>query len=62
MLTHHPRDPLVMEGGTTFTFVTGGIRSALERAREVAAAGTVAIAEWCITEPMSQNRPLSGLS
>jgi dihydrofolate reductase len=25
VLTHHPRDPLTMQGGTTFTFVTDGI-------------------------------------
>jgi dihydrofolate reductase len=36
ILTHYPRDPIVMEGGTTFYFVTGGILAALERAREVA--------------------------
>ncbi len=36
VLTHHPRAPLVMEGGTTFHFVTGGIHVALERAREAA--------------------------
>lgn len=36
VLTHHPRAPLVMEGGTTFHFVTGGIRVALELAREAA--------------------------
>jgi dihydrofolate reductase len=36
VLTHHERDPLVMKGGTTFYFVTGGIREALERAREAA--------------------------
>jgi dihydrofolate reductase len=34
VLTHHPREPLAMEGGTTFTFVTDGIESALEQARE----------------------------
>src|SRR4051812_48772220 len=33
VLTHHPRAPLVMEGGTTFHFVTGGICGALEQAR-----------------------------
>ena len=33
VLTHHPREPLEMEGGTTFTFVTEGIESALEQAR-----------------------------
>jgi dihydrofolate reductase len=32
VLTHHAREPLVMEGGTTFHFVTDGIHSALERA------------------------------
>jgi dihydrofolate reductase len=37
VLTHHARAPLVMEGGTTFYFVTDGIAAALERAREAAA-------------------------
>ena len=36
VLTHHARDPIVMEGGTTFYFITGGIHEALERAREAA--------------------------
>jgi dihydrofolate reductase len=36
VLTHHPREPLVMEGGTTFFFVTDGIRSAFEQAQQVA--------------------------
>jgi dihydrofolate reductase len=36
VLTHHARDPLEMEGGTTFNFVTTGIESALEQARAVA--------------------------
>jgi dihydrofolate reductase len=36
VLTHHPRPPLVMEGGTTFHFVTEGVFAALERAREAA--------------------------
>jgi len=36
VLTHHGRDPVEMEGGTTFYFVTGGIREALGRAREAA--------------------------
>jgi dihydrofolate reductase len=39
VLTHYPRDPIVMEGGTTFYFITDGIRSALEQAK--AAAGTL---------------------
>ena len=37
VLTHHPRPPLEMEGGTTFHFVTGGIQDALDRARAAAA-------------------------
>jgi dihydrofolate reductase len=37
VLTHHPRGPLEMEGGTTFTFVTDGVESALEQAKEAAA-------------------------
>ena len=36
ILTHHPRDPVVMGGGTTFHFVTDGIESALDQAREAA--------------------------
>jgi dihydrofolate reductase len=36
VLTHHPREPLVKEGGTTFTFVTEGIEAALEQARAAA--------------------------
>jgi dihydrofolate reductase len=36
VLTHHPRDPLEMKGGTTFHFVTAGIESALEWARQAA--------------------------
>ncbi len=36
VLTHHPRPPLEMEGGTVFHFVTEGIEAALERARDAA--------------------------
>jgi dihydrofolate reductase len=36
VLTHHEREPLAMEGGTTFHFVTDGIESALEQARNAA--------------------------
>lgn len=36
VLTHHPREPLEMRGGTTFSFVTDGIEAALERALEAA--------------------------
>lgn len=34
VLTHYPRPPLVMEGGTTFHFITDGIESALSKAKE----------------------------
>jgi dihydrofolate reductase len=44
VLTHHPRDPLPMEGGTTFHFVTDGIESALEQARQAAGSADVGIA------------------
>ena len=43
VLTHHPRDPQPMDGGTTFHFVTDGIESALRRAREAAGDADVAI-------------------
>jgi dihydrofolate reductase len=36
VLTNHGRDPWVRKGGTTFTFVTDGIQSALERTKEAA--------------------------
>lgn len=36
VLTHHARPPLEMEGGTTFYFVTEGIREALAKAKEAA--------------------------
>jgi dihydrofolate reductase len=44
VLTHHPRPPLALEGGTTFTFVTDGIASALEQARRAAAGQDVSLA------------------
>ena len=36
VLTHHPRESVQMEGGTTFHFVTGGMHEALERAKQAA--------------------------
>lgn len=36
VVTHHEREPLKKQGGTTFTFVTDGIESALAQAREAA--------------------------
>ena len=44
VLTHHERKPLELEGGTTFTFVTDGIESALERARTAAGGKDVSLA------------------
>jgi dihydrofolate reductase len=44
VLTHQPREPVRMRGGTTFNFVTDGIESALARAREAAGSKDVAIA------------------
>ena len=44
VLTHHSRPPLALDGGTTFTFVTDGIASALELARSSAGGRDVALA------------------
>jgi dihydrofolate reductase len=44
VLTHHEREPLEMRGGTTFTFVTDGIESALSQARDAAGDGDVTVA------------------
>jgi dihydrofolate reductase len=43
VLTHHAREPLEMEGGTTFFFVTEGIESALQQARQAAGARDVVL-------------------
>jgi dihydrofolate reductase len=44
VLTHEPREPLEMQGGTTFHFVTDGIDSALGQARTAAGEQDVSIA------------------
>ena len=44
VLTHHPREPVPMQGGTTFYFVTDGIESALDQARDAAGDKDVQIA------------------
>ena len=44
VLTHHAREPLTKQGGTTFTFVTDGIQAALEQARAAAGDRDVAVA------------------
>jgi dihydrofolate reductase len=44
VLTHHPREPLPKEGGTTFTFVSDGIESAIDQARAAAGQKDVVLA------------------
>ena len=44
VLTHHPREPLMLKGGTTFTFVTDGIQAALDQARRAAQGKDVSLA------------------
>jgi dihydrofolate reductase len=44
VLTHHAREPLELEGGTTFMFVTGGIEAALEQASQAANGKDVSLA------------------
>jgi len=44
VLTHHPRESVELQGGTTFHFVTDGIESALERARAAAGEKGVSLA------------------
>ena len=43
VLTHHPREPVSMQGGTSFTFVDDGIESALEQAEQAAGDEDVAL-------------------
>jgi dihydrofolate reductase len=43
VLTHHAREPVEMEGGTTFYFVTDGIEAALERANGAAAGRDISL-------------------
>lgn len=49
VLTHHGREPLPMQGGTTFTFVTENIESALEQAQEAAGSKDIEIAGGAAT-------------
>jgi dihydrofolate reductase len=44
VLTHHAREPLKLEGGNTFTFVTDGIEAALDQARRAAGGKDVSLA------------------
>ncbi|PRY35708.1 dihydrofolate reductase family protein [Umezawaea tangerina] len=49
VLSHHAHEPIPMEGGTTFHFVTGGITEALDRAQEAAGDRPVSIAGGAAT-------------
>ena len=49
VLTHYPRDPVAMDGGTTFHFVTDGIEAALEQARAAPGDANIAIAGGATT-------------
>ncbi|MEU4552766.1 dihydrofolate reductase family protein [Micromonospora violae] len=44
VVTHRPRQPLLREGGTSFTYVTDGVATAVEQARAVAGGKNVAVA------------------
>jgi dihydrofolate reductase len=44
VLTHHAREPLQLEGGTTFTFITGGVEAALGQAQLAAQGKDVSLA------------------
>ena len=44
VLTHYPHEPIEMDGGTTFHFVTTGFDAALEQAKAAAAGGDIRIA------------------
>ena len=44
VITHHPREPLQMQGGTTFHFVSDGIESALRQAKDAAQGHDVSLA------------------
>jgi dihydrofolate reductase len=54
VLTHHAREPVMKQGGTSYTFVTDGIEAALEQSRaaagdkDVALAGGASVAQQCL--------------
>jgi dihydrofolate reductase len=43
VLTHHPHDPIELQGGTTFHFVTDGIEAAYDQAVEAAGGASISI-------------------
>lgn len=64
VLTHHARAPLMMDGGTTFYFITDGIEAALRRARDAAkekdvrVGGGVATIQQCLRARLIDNMHL----
>jgi dihydrofolate reductase len=55
VLTHHPREPIEMQGGTTFYFVTDGFEAAFAQARSVAGDRGVDIAGGASTVQQALN-------
>ena len=51
VLTHHAHDPIEMEGGTTFHFVTDGIEAALERAHAAAGGDDIRLGGGVVDDP-----------
>lgn len=49
VLTHYPHEPIEMDGGTRFYFVTGGFDAALDQANDAAAGGDIRIAGGALT-------------
>jgi dihydrofolate reductase len=66
VLTHHAHEPIEMDGGTTFHFVTEGPEAALKRAREVAESrdinigGGASTAQQYLRHLVDQAEPLAG--
>jgi dihydrofolate reductase len=60
VLTHHSREPLVRQGGTTFTFVTDGIERAVAQARDVAGDKDVQVSGGASTVQQALNAGLVG--
>jgi dihydrofolate reductase len=55
VLTHYPHDPIEMEGGTTFHFVTDGFDAAFAQAKEAAGDGGIDIAGGASTVQQALN-------
>ena len=56
VVTHHPRESVEMQGGTTFHFVTDGIGVALDRAQEAAGGQDVHVAGGAGARPADARR------